>query len=128
MLGRCSAQNAMNYNRPTVGSLQAWADAVNDSSYTWNSMLPYFEKSINYNNPNQSIRAPNASVPYISPANQSTGPLQVSFPNWAAPISSWAQLAFCELGIPDVHSLIEGALLGSQYSPLTLNPADQTSS
>ncbi|KAF3051265.1 hypothetical protein E8E11_010437 [Didymella keratinophila] len=34
MLGGFSAENTMNYNRPTVGSLQSWADAVNDTSYT----------------------------------------------------------------------------------------------
>jgi choline dehydrogenase len=123
-----SAQNALNYNRPTVGSLQAWADAVNDTSYTWANFLPFFEKSLNYSNPDASIRASNATVPYVSPTNQSGGPLQVSFPNWASPLSSWAQLAFRELGIADVHSLIEGQLIGSQYSPLTLDPSDQTRS
>jgi choline dehydrogenase len=78
----------MNYNRPTVGSLQAWADAVNDTSYTWDEFLPYYEASINYSNPNMSVRAANSTVPYIDPGNQSGNPLQVSFPNFAAPLSS----------------------------------------
>ncbi|KAJ4333699.1 hypothetical protein N0V95_009362 [Ascochyta clinopodiicola] len=128
MLGGCSAENAMNYNRPTIGSLQAWADAVNDTSYTWDQFLPYFEGSINYSNPNMSIRAPNSTVPYVDPTNQSGNPLEVSFPNFATPLSSWAQQAFRELGIVDVHDLISGQLIGSQYSPLTLNPKDQSRS
>lgn len=118
----------MNYNRPTIGSLQAWADAVNDTSYTWDRFLPYFEGSINYSNPNMSIRALNSSVPYIDPVNQSGNPLEVSFPNFASPLSSWAQLAFREIGIADVHDLISGELIGSQYDPLTLNPKDQSRS
>jgi choline dehydrogenase len=103
----------MNYNRPTVGSLQAWADAVNDTSYTWKNFLPCFETSINYSNPDTGIQAPNAIVPYLSPSNQSGGPLEVSFSNWASPLSSWAQLAFRGLGIADAHSLIERELIGS---------------
>ncbi|KAH7385211.1 hypothetical protein DE146DRAFT_702270 [Phaeosphaeria sp. MPI-PUGE-AT-0046c] len=128
MLGGCSAQNALNYNRPTVGSLQAWSDAVGDTTYTWDNFLPFFEQSVDYSNPNQDLRAPNATVPYIRVSNQSSAPLDVSFPNWASPFASWAQLAFRELGIADVHSLIEGDLIGSQYSPLTLRPSDQTRS
>jgi len=118
----------MNYNRPTVGSLQSWADAVNDTSYTWDNFLPYFEGSINYGNPNMSIRAPNSSVPFIDPANQSGNPLEVSFPKFASPLASWAQLTFRELGAADVHDLISGELIGSQYSPLTLKPKDQSRS
>jgi hypothetical protein len=81
--------------------------------------------SINYSNPDTGIRAPNATVPYLSPSNQSGGSLEVSFSNWASPLSSWAQLAFRGLGIADAHSLIEGELIGSQYCPLTINPLDQ---
>ncbi|KAF7195909.1 Patulin synthase [Pseudocercospora fuligena] len=126
MLGGCSAENAMNYNRPTTGSLNMWADAVNDTSYTWENFAPFFKSSVTYSNPNSTIRASNASVPMIS--ENGTAPLQVSFPHWASPMSSWAQLALREIGIPDIHSIIEGELAGSQYSPLTLNPEDQTRS
>lgn len=118
----------MNYNRPTVSSLQAWADGVNDTSYTWEEFLPYFEGSINYSNPNMNMRTPNSTVPYVDPTNQSGNPLEVSFPNFASPWSSWAQLAFRELGLADVHDLISGELIGSQYSPLTLDPKDQSRS
>jgi choline dehydrogenase len=53
----------LNYNRPTKGSLQAWAEAVNDTSYTWDNFLPYFEASLNCTNPDQGLRASNATVP-----------------------------------------------------------------
>lgn len=123
-----SAENAMNYNRPTKGSLEQWASAVNDSSYAWDNFLPYFEQSVTYTNPNTTIRATNATVPSMPASNVTHGPLQISFPNWATPIASWARLAFRELGIPDIHDLTSGSLIGSQYDPLTLNPRDQTRS
>lgn len=129
MLGGCSAENAMNYNRATVGSMKIWADMVGDSSYTWDDFLPYYKMSINYSEPNTDLRASNATVPPVPQANSENcpGPLQVSFPNFATPVASWAPLAFRELGVEDIHSLIEGELIGSQYSPLTLDP-DQTRS
>ncbi|KAG9531937.1 alcohol oxidase, partial [Aureobasidium melanogenum] len=127
MLGGCSAENAMNYNRPTIGALQAWADSVNDSSYTWDSFLPYFQMTINYTNPDTYFRALNASVPLIT-NETGTGPLQVSFPHWASPLASWAKAGLAEIGVGDLRSLINGKLMGAQYSPLTLNPRDQARS
>ncbi|KAI4718836.1 alcohol oxidase [Aureobasidium sp. EXF-10727] len=127
MLGGCSAENAMNYNRPTFGALQAWADSVNDSSYTWDNFISHFQTSINYTNPDMTFRAANASVPLIT-NETGTGPLQVSFPHWAAPLSSWAQKGLAEIGVGELHDLINGDLMGAQYSPLTLNPNDQTRS
>ncbi|USW54083.1 Putative glucose-methanol-choline oxidoreductase, FAD/NAD(P)-binding domain superfamily [Septoria linicola] len=128
MLGGCSNQNAMNYNRATAGTMQWWADLVGDSDYTWDNFFPYYERSLNYTEPNTKLRAANATVPTVDKTNMSGGPLQVSFPNWASPMASWAQLAFRELGISDVHSLIEGELIGSQYSGLVLDPVDQSRS
>lgn len=118
----------MNYNRPTVGALQAWTHTVNDSTYAWEEFLPFFEQSVNYSAPNTNLRALNATVPAASAVNTTGGPLQISFPNWASPFASWAQLALREIGIEDVNDLISGQLIGSQYDPLVLNPKDQTRS
>ncbi|THV82655.1 alcohol oxidase [Aureobasidium pullulans] len=127
MLGGCSAENAMNYNRPTIGSLQAWSDSVNDSSYLWDNFLPYYQTSIKYTNPDQTFRAMNASVPLITSEN-GTGPLQVSFPHWATPIASWAKQGLAEISVGELHDLVNDDLNGAQSSPLTLNPRDQTRS
>lgn len=37
----------MIYQRPDKGSLKEWADQVGDDSFTWENMLPYFQKSVN---------------------------------------------------------------------------------
>ncbi|KAG9949366.1 alcohol oxidase, partial [Aureobasidium melanogenum] len=129
-LGGSSALNVMAYHRGTRDSYGAWADAVDDQSYTFDSFLPFFEKSINYTAPNQNLRAANASVP---PANATAfsgadGPLHVSFPNWATPFASWGQLALREIGVPDISDFSSGELIGSQYCPATIRPDDETRS
>jgi len=126
-----SALNVMAYHRGTRQSYAAWADAVDDQSYAFDSFLPFFEKSINYTSPNnQHFRAANASVP---PANASAfsgadGPLQVSHAHWATPFASWGQLALRQIGISDIPDFSSGELIGSQYVPATLRPDDQTRS
>lgn len=35
------------YQRPTVGSLKMWADAVGDEGYTWEELLKYFKVGSN---------------------------------------------------------------------------------
>ncbi|KAE9385062.1 alcohol oxidase [Gymnopus androsaceus JB14] len=56
-LGGSSARNAMIYQRPTIESLQLWADNVNDQSYNWDNILPYFQKSVHFTPPNTDFRA-----------------------------------------------------------------------
>jgi choline dehydrogenase len=125
-----SALNVMAYHRGTRQSYAAWADAVDDQTYAFDSFLPFFEKGINYTAPNQNLRAANATVP---PANASTfsaadGPLHVSYANWATPFASWGQLALREIDISDIPDFSSGELLGSQYVPATLRPDDETRS
>jgi choline dehydrogenase len=127
-LGGTTALNAMLYQRGTKGTQAAWARAVNDSAYDWESFLPYFQKSANFTPPDASIRAANASVP--APSAEAYipegGPLHVTHTKWAAPFSSWGQLALREMGLPDVQDFESGDLIGSQYCPVTVRPDDST--
>lgn len=120
----------MLYQRGTKGSYAAWADAVGDQSYTFDNLLPFFDKSVNYTAPNAVLRAANASVPApnASVYAQTGGPLHASFPNYATPFASWGQLALREIGIPDIPDFSSGELIGSQYCPLTVRPDDETRS
>ena len=45
-LGGSSARNYMAHHRGTVQSYQRWADQVDDQSYTFENLSPYFEKSL----------------------------------------------------------------------------------
>lgn len=129
-LGGSSALNAMIYHRGTIGSYQLWADEVGDQSYTFDNLLPFFEKGVNFTQANAQLRAANATVPPPTPNVYSAndGPLHVSYSNMAAPISSWGQLGLREIGIPDIEDFSSGKLIGGQYIPLTVRPDDQTRS
>lgn len=115
--------------RGTVGSYQAWADQVGDQSYTWENMLPYFKKSIVFTPPDTSKRAPNASVVFNSNAFEASGgPLQLSYPNFALPFSSWAAQACAAVGLTATDDFASGALVGSGYNAITADPLDSTRS
>lgn len=66
-LGGGSVRNLMVYQRPTVGSMQKWADEVNDRSWTWDNVLPFFKKSTSLTPPDLATRG-NATPSYDSSA------------------------------------------------------------
>ncbi|KIK59261.1 hypothetical protein GYMLUDRAFT_201857 [Collybiopsis luxurians FD-317 M1] len=122
-LGGTSARNFMIYQRPTKGTLQQWADDVGDQSYTWDNFLPYFEKSIKFTPPDQSVRAANATADYdASVFTPAGGPHQVSYPKYAQPLSSYMPDGFNEIGIPPTKDFNSGTLNGSQYAAATIDP------
>ena len=91
--------------------------------------MPYFQKSVQFTPPNTSKRAANASAQYNPAAFSSTGgPLHVSYPNYAAPFSSWMERGMRAIGIADVQDFNSGTLLGSQYPSVTIRPSDETRS
>ncbi|KAE9367407.1 GMC oxidoreductase [Stipitochalara longipes BDJ] len=125
-LGGSSARNFMIYQRPTVGSLQNWADAVDDQSYTFNNFLPYYQKSAQFTTP-KSTRAANASAEYNAAAFSATGgPLQVSYANTAQAFSSYMEGGLNAIGIQTVPDFNSGSLLGAQYCSSTIRPSDES--
>jgi len=127
-LSGSSALNAMAYHRGTNGTYQRWADLVNDQTYTFPNLLPYFQKSCNLTPPNDAKRqTPNATVKYDAAAFSATGgPLQVSWCNWVDPALTWFQQAFESIGLPisDLN-FNSGTLSGfSAWITSTISPAD----
>lgn len=105
-----------------MGSLQKWADEVEDQSYTWDNMLPYYRRSCDYTPPNKSLY--NGTILDEEPTSFDSqgGPLQVSFSNYADAFGSWAQKAYVAVGMKVQNSLNAGVLNGSAYSTLTIDP------
>lgn len=123
-----SARNFMIYQRPDRGSMQQWADQVGDSSFTFDNMLPFFKKSVQFTGPNTSPgkRAANASAEFNAAAFSTGGPLQVSYANYAGPFSSYMEGALNEIGVASVQDFNSGSLLGAQYASSTIRPSDQS--
>lgn len=111
----------MLYQRGTAQSYDKWADAVGDSSYSWEKFELYFKKSVAFRPPSSS-RAPNATAEYNPAAFEAArGPLQVGYPNNAQPFASWLQPSLNEIGIPTTQDFNSGKLMGCQYPSATIN-------
>ncbi|KAJ5470599.1 hypothetical protein N7530_007956 [Penicillium desertorum] len=125
-LGGSSALNFMVYQRPTRESMELWAAAVNDSSYTFDEVLPFYQKSVQFTPPNTDYRVPNASADYdINAYDSDGGPLQVSYANFAQPFSSWMSLGMEAIGINQVHEFNLGNIMGAQYCASTIDASTQ---
>ncbi|KAK4565450.1 hypothetical protein LTR86_004067 [Recurvomyces mirabilis] len=128
-LGGTSARNYLNFNRPTIGAMQKWADTVGDNSYLWNNILPYYKKSVQFTPPNKTSHNANTTIKYdLSAWSSDGGPLQVSYPNYIYAVGSWMTQAFAQLGSYTLNGFNSGCLIGSSYTSHTENPADETRS
>jgi len=121
-LGGCTARNYMAYQRGTVSAYQRWADEVGDQSYTFDGLLPYFERSLNFTPPNNFKRGANAT-PQYDPSTLGAGgqPLDITFPNYALSFSTWIQKALSAIGIQPIDGITSGKLLGSAFNIATIN-------
>ena len=111
----------MIYQRGSRGSYDLWAEQVDDSSYKWDNIVRYFDKSVDVTPYNNSFRAANASVntkEYSAAAElQSGGPLKISWPNFAMPWSSWGIQGLFASGMPRLSgSFSSGDLHGAAYN------------
>jgi len=125
-LGGCTARNYMAYHMGTIESYEKWADQVGDDSYTYDGLLPYFQKSLHFTPPGPS-RAANATPNYDEASlGPGGGPLSVTFSNYANAMSSWVEKGFAAIGIKPIQGFTSGALNGSAYVLETIDAADQT--
>ena len=105
----------MAYQRGTKKSYEMWANQVGDASYTWDSLLPYFQKSMHFSPPDQSKRANNATPEYDVGSIGNSGPVSVTFSNYAQAFASWVQKGLNEIGIKPIKGFTSGELFGSSY-------------
>lgn len=109
--------------------MQQWADAVNDSSYTFENLLPFYKKSVKFTPPNEKTRFDNGTADFDASAfDDKGGPLHVSYSNYAAPFSTWMKLGMNAIGIEDQKDFNTGSLMGAQFCSSTIRPSDETRS
>ncbi|OOF91551.1 GMC oxidoreductase [Aspergillus carbonarius ITEM 5010] len=108
---------------PNKEAMQKWAELVEDDSYTFRRVLPFFQRTANFTPPNNKIRESNASVTFDTSAFDKSGePLHVSYPDNPVTFSSWVQRGMESIGIEAAQDFNSGSLLGAQYCTLTINP------
>ncbi|KAF9700411.1 hypothetical protein EKO04_001621 [Ascochyta lentis] len=124
-LGGSSGRNQMIYHRPSVGSLQAWAEKVGDQSWTWENMTKYYERSMQLTTNVANRTAINGSSVYdasaFGPSGSNTQPLHVSFPNYVNPLSEYAAAAFSAIGLKQIPGFASGILDGFGWFQFTIN-------
>ncbi|PLB55930.1 alcohol oxidase [Aspergillus steynii IBT 23096] len=129
--GKClsgsSARNYMTYHCGTTDSYSKWATEVDDSSYELSNFWPYFQKTVNFTQPDNERRAANASIPETD-RFASGSPLQVSHPVYANPFSSWVKKALQYMGFKEAKDFVSGELSGVQYNMVTVDPRWSTRS
>ncbi|PGH16566.1 hypothetical protein AJ79_01672 [Helicocarpus griseus UAMH5409] len=130
-LGGSSVFNFMIYQRPTVESMQQWADEVDDDSYLWENTLPYYKKTVTFNPPIPAERTPkNATVNYNPDAflEGDSGEVQVSYATFANSFSTWMQKGMQALGLKEAKDFNSGSLMGHQYCASTIDAKFKTRS
>lgn len=109
--------------------MQLWADIVQDQSYTFDNVFPYFKKTANFTAPDPTLRAQNATVLLDRGDFDASGePLHVSYSNFAMPFSSWMRYGLEAVGIYESNGFNNGLVNGSQYTSSTIRPSDQSRS
>ena len=115
--------------RGSKGSYQQWADAVGDQSFTFDNLLPYFEKSPHLTPPDLSKRGPGSEVDVDEKVfSPNGGPLQVSYANFYQPFSRYVKQAFSKLGFASIPGFNSGNLIGFSEFTLSIDPKAATRS
>jgi choline dehydrogenase len=115
--------------RATKGWYQLFADITGDDAYLWDNMFPFMKKSFSFTPPDFTHRAKNASANFtLSTFDVPGGPVQLSYPKYAQPLSSFGADGYAAAGFNASDGFLDGNLLGYGYWPFTLRPEDSTRS
>lgn len=107
--------------------MNKWAELVNDPSYRFDNIWPYFKQTITFTAPTS--RSDSTRTPYNGSAFEDFGePLQVSYPQYAMPFSRWVRRALTAIGIQEVEDFNSGSLMGHQFCSMTIRPTDASRS
>ena len=110
------------FQRPTRGVYQAWADKVGDQAYTWDNMIPFLERSVQFSD-NAQHRPANATPMYNTSVFSPTGgPLQLSYPGYVYPLAYYGEDAFSSIGLEQIPGFTTGSLHGWGYWQFTIDP------
>lgn len=111
----------MLYQRGTSSSYEQWANLTKDPSWSWESVLPYFQKSVQFTPPNDGYRQVSTRHDAEAFAEQG-GPLQVSFPNTPQDFGKWAEAGLHAAGVKKATDFNSGTLDGVTYVTTTIDP------
>ncbi|KAI6777650.1 Glucose-methanol-choline oxidoreductase [Emericellopsis cladophorae] len=126
-LGGSSARNYMIYQRANKNAYKRWAQAVGDDSYTFDNFLPFFNKGICFTPPNNELRFANSTPSYdASVMGNCSGPLSVTYSNYAHSFASWSVNGLKAMGLKMFPGFASGSLVsGQSYVMSAISAKDQ---
>ncbi|THU77681.1 hypothetical protein K435DRAFT_558380, partial [Dendrothele bispora CBS 962.96] len=126
-LGGSTVINSMIFPRAEKAQYDAWGILNNDSSWSWNALLPYFKKSEIFTPPNKFQQANGARFERdVHGFNEEQGRVKVGFPNFFfQQWSLWRQTAM-RLGFPASPDLGNGSPHAVGVAPASIDPANNT--
>lgn len=111
------------------GALEKWVEITGDESYSFENMLQWYKKSAEFTPPNEEHRLENSTTLYEESLwSDQGGPLQVGYPNWVNPISSWIARGLEHLGLKNLAGFSDGDINGYAYTTFSLDAKTQTRS
>ncbi|KAL8758458.1 MAG: hypothetical protein Q9199_001476 [Rusavskia elegans] len=124
-LGGSSGRNSNIFTRGTKGYYQRWADLVGDPSWAWDSILPYFKKSVDFTPPDMAKMGVDANISYDPAAYGAGGPLHVTYSNYYQPMNPDLIQGFEALNFSYQPGFSSGRMDGYGYLAVTVNPETQ---
>ncbi|KAL0571037.1 hypothetical protein V5O48_010916 [Marasmius crinis-equi] len=126
-LGGSTVINSMIFSRGQKDQYDAWGTLNDDSSWTWDALLPYFKRSEIFTPPNEFQAANGAQfLPHFHGFNSEKGRVHVGFPNFFFPQAElWAQTAV-EMGFAATPDLTDGEVEAVGLPPNSLDAASNT--
>ena len=112
-------------NSGTVGYYQRWANLVGDQSWAWDSILPYFKKSVDFTPPNTAKMGVNANISYDPAAYGPGGPLHVTYSNYYQPMNPGLIKGFEALNFSAQSGFSSGRMDGYGYLAVAIDPETQ---
>lgn len=114
----------MAYSQTSRGAHQKWADEVGDSSYLYDNMVQYYDKTMNFSLPMANVRIANATPMYDTTDLAAGGGLDVTYAPWVQSWSTWVSKGLEAIGVPQVDAYVDGNLLGQTWQLNTISASD----
>ncbi|KAL8710651.1 MAG: hypothetical protein Q9220_004875 [cf. Caloplaca sp. 1 TL-2023] len=124
-LGGSSGRNSNIFTRGTKGFYNRWANLVGDPSWSWESVLPYFKKSVDFTPPNIVKMGVDANISYDAAAYGPGGPLHVTYSNYYQPMNPGLIKGFEALNFSAQSGFSSGRMDGYGYLAVAINPDTQ---
>ncbi|KAK4162309.1 putative GMC oxidoreductase [Cladorrhinum sp. PSN259] len=127
VVGGGSAINAMVYVRGDSDDYDAWGSIQDDSTLSWQNMLPYFLKSETFTEPDAQF-AQEANITWNPAVRGTAGPLQYTYPPHMYPGGETWWNAANAVGLPAVEDPLAGHKAGVFPIPSVIDARTMTRS